>query len=147
MSEPKKYVTFRDLKDLVKKEETGLDTTSTPSISSSTSIPSISSSTSTPRSTRTPRDTSIGAQKRSNSVKKQGPTAIAPERDFQRVPNSVTRQALQGGVFRGRSKQVWDYLWSISRGAVVPTRVVKRSRREIKMGLGPWLNGNSGCRN
>ncbi|HET9533153.1 MAG TPA: hypothetical protein VFQ92_22545 [Blastocatellia bacterium] len=52
------------------------------------------------------------------------------------MPNSVTRQALQGGLFRGKSKQVWDYLWSVSRGAVVPSRVVRRSRREIKAGSG-----------
>jgi hypothetical protein len=52
------------------------------------------------------------------------------------VPNSVTRQALPEGSFRGKSKQVWDYLWSVSRGAVVPVRTVRKSRREIKVGAG-----------
>jgi hypothetical protein len=52
------------------------------------------------------------------------------------VPNSITREALQEGLFRGKSKQVWDYLWSISRGAVMPTRVIRKSRKEIKSGSG-----------
>lgn len=52
------------------------------------------------------------------------------------MPNSVTRHALPEGVFRGKSKQVWDYLWSVSRGAIVPNRNVRKSRREIKAGAG-----------
>jgi hypothetical protein len=40
------------------------------------------------------------------------------------------------GSFRGKSKQVWDYLWSVSRGAIVPSRTVRKSRREIKAGSG-----------
>ncbi len=36
-------------------------------------------------------------------------------------------------LFRGKSKQVWDYLWSVSRGAINPTRVIRKSRKEIKM--------------
>jgi hypothetical protein len=62
--------------------------------------------------------------------------AIAPERDFQRVPNSVTREAMTARLFRGKSKQVWDYLWSVSRGAIVPTRTIRRSRPQIKTGAG-----------
>jgi hypothetical protein len=61
---------------------------------------------------------------------------VAPESDFQRVPNSVTRRAIPEGLFRGKSKQVWDYLWSITRGAVVPVRSTRKSRREIKAGAG-----------
>jgi hypothetical protein len=52
------------------------------------------------------------------------------------VPNSVTRRAIPEGLFRGKSKQVWDYLWSVTRGAVVPTRSTRKSRREIKTGSG-----------
>ncbi|HEX8495520.1 MAG TPA: hypothetical protein VF658_22100 [Pyrinomonadaceae bacterium] len=44
--------------------------------------------------------------------------------------------AIPEGIFRGKSKQVWDYLWSISRGAVVPVRTVRKSRGEIKAGAG-----------
>jgi hypothetical protein len=52
------------------------------------------------------------------------------------VPNSVTRRAIPEGLFRGKSKQVWDYLWSVTRGAIVPNRSTRRSRREIKAGSG-----------
>jgi hypothetical protein len=43
---------------------------------------------------------------------------------------------MAGGQFRGKSKQVYDYLWSISRGAIVPVRQVRKSRKEIKAGSG-----------
>jgi hypothetical protein len=39
-------------------------------------------------------------------------------------------------MFKGKSKQVWDYLWSVSRGAIVPTRTVRKSRPQIKSGAG-----------
>ncbi|MFL6285764.1 MAG: hypothetical protein ACJ74Q_21710 [Pyrinomonadaceae bacterium] len=52
------------------------------------------------------------------------------------MPNSVTRRAIPEGLFRGKSKQVWDYLWSVTRGAIVPTRSTRKSRREIKAGSG-----------
>lgn len=105
----KKYTTFRDLRS-VPTSQPSPTTTSTPSISSK---PSATSKSSTP-STR----------------------AIAPERDFQRVPNSVTRQAIPQGLFKGKSKQVWDYLYSITRGAIVPKRSARKSRKEIKAGSG-----------
>src|SRR5918912_641174 len=102
MSDEKKYVTFRDLRAVAKPEpkQTSAETAST----------SISSDTSTTSST------SISPN--SQSVEKQKRSIVAPERDFQRVPNSVTRQAIPEGLFRGKSKLVWDYLWSVSRGAI-----------------------------
>jgi hypothetical protein len=83
-----------------------------------------------------------GSTRSFSSLSKQQATpitkspAIAPERDFQRVPNSVTREAMTARLFRGKSKQVWDYLWSVSRGAIVPTRIIRRSRPQIKKGAG-----------
>ena len=46
--------------------------------------------------------TNSGATARRTSVKlpKTGQVGIAPERDFQRVPNSVTREAMAAGLFR-----------------------------------------------
>ena len=107
-------------------------TTESSSISSSSSIPSTSSSAST---------SSIGREagsiiRENASDEKPKKSSVAPERDFQRVPNSVTREAIPGGLFRGKSKQVWDYLWSVTRGAVVPVRTTRKSRREIKTGSG-----------
>ncbi|MBA3714867.1 MAG: hypothetical protein H0W76_20810 [Pyrinomonadaceae bacterium] len=83
-------------------------------------------------SSSTPSTTSVSSTPRTPSTAK----SIAPERDFQRVPNSVTRKAIPEGVFRGKSKQVWDYLWSVSRGAIAPSRNVRKSRRQIKTGSG-----------
>jgi hypothetical protein len=113
MSDSNKYATFRDLRSVSK--PTPEPESTTPSISST---PSISNTTRTPSK---PRISSTG---------------IAPERDFQRVPNSITKQAIPSGVFKGKSKQVWDYLWSVSRGAIVPTRIIRKSRKEIKAGSG-----------
>jgi hypothetical protein len=61
---------------------------------------------------------------------------VSPLRDFQKVPNSLTRDALPAGVFRGKSKQVYDYLWAISRGAINPSRTVRCSRKQIMRGSG-----------
>jgi hypothetical protein len=99
---------------------------------SSISTSSISSSAST---------TSIGQRSETKplqggSTEKQKMPSVAPEKDFQRIPNSITRKAIPEGMFRGKSKQVWDYLWSVTRGAVVPVGSTRKSRREIKAGAG-----------
>lgn len=39
-------------------------------------------------------------------------------------------------LFRGKSKQLYDYLWSQSRGAVKPARTVRRSRPQLLRGAG-----------
>ncbi|MCA1568416.1 MAG: hypothetical protein LC803_22760 [Acidobacteria bacterium] len=101
-----KYKTFRDLRSVSK--EPAKEEKSIKS--SSTSISSKTSRPSTP--------------------------SIAPERDFQRVPNSVTREAMPQGLFRGKSKQVYDYLYHQTRGAVTPKRSVRKSRKEILKGSG-----------
>lgn len=63
------------------------------------------------------------------------PVPVSPERDFQKVPNSITREMAER-LFRGKSKQLYDYLWSQSRGAVKPTRTVRRSRPQLLRGAG-----------
>ncbi len=60
---------------------------------------------------------------------------VSPERDFQKVPNSITRE-MASRLFRGKSKQLYDYLWSQSRGAISPTRTVRRSRPQLLRGAG-----------
>src|ERR671912_69734 len=44
---------------------------------------------------------------------------IAPKRDFMKVANSITREAVPSGLFTGKSKQLYDYLYSLTRGAIV----------------------------
>lgn len=117
MSEIQKFKTFRDLKSVSKsQEQTNTSNTSATSISSSTSVASAFSSASSPS------NTSISKRIKHHSD-------VSPVRDFQKVPNSIPRNL---NLFRGKSKQVWDYLWSVSRGAIIPSRTIRKSRREIK---------------
>lgn len=123
-AEPEKtFKTFRDLKTISPKSNAS--SASTTSISSITSSPSKPSNTSI---SRTPSRSSTSSISRNRET--------SPVRDFQKIPNSITREALPQGNFRGKSKHVYDYLWSVSRGAIQPTRFVKKSRREIKQGSG-----------
>jgi hypothetical protein len=58
-------------------------------------------------------------------------TPIAPERDFVRVPNSVVRDALPSGLFKGESKKTYDALYQRTRGAVVPRRMLRATLSEV----------------
>ena len=60
--------------------------------------------------------------------------AIAPERDFTRVANSIIRDAVPSGLFAGKRKQLYDFLYSQTRGAVVPTRTVRISKERLMKG-------------
>jgi hypothetical protein len=62
------------------------------------------------------------------------PAPVAPTRDFQKVANSITRIAVPAGVFKGKCKQLYDYLYSKTRGAIVPAKAVRLTRREIMRG-------------
>jgi hypothetical protein len=63
---------------------------------------------------------------------------VVPVRDYMKVANSIHREAVPAGLFKGKSKLIYDYLYSRTRGAVVPARTVQVSRREImdKAGIG-----------
>ncbi len=120
MSDAPKFKTFRDLRSV--------PSIAVKEIQSSTSIPREPSNTSIPRE---PSNTSIPREPSNTSMAKKTYTDISPTRNFQKVPNSVSKNL---DLFRGKSKQVWDYLWSVSRGAINPTRIVRKSRNEIKKG-------------
>jgi hypothetical protein len=51
-----------------------------------------------------------------------------------KVANSITREAVPSGLFTGKSKQLYDYLYSLTRGAIVPTRVVRVAREQLMKG-------------
>ncbi len=140
MGETPKFKTFRDLRSL---------SSGNTSISSSTST-----SSRTENSAEIIKETSAAVEKSSSQNvskpklkakpsehKKHSNTPVSPEKDFQKVPNSITRFALPDKFFRGKSKQVWDYLWSVSRGAIFPSRTVNATRSEIKdkAGLGSMV--------
>src|SRR5215216_57958 len=56
---------------------------------------------------------------------------ISPERDFTKVPNSVSRDVVPAGHFVGKSKQLYDCLYQRTRGAIVPTRRLAISKPEL----------------
>ena len=56
---------------------------------------------------------------------------IAPERDFSKVPNSITREVVPAGEFKGKSKQLYDCLYSLTRGAILPKNSVRISRPRL----------------
>ena len=60
---------------------------------------------------------------------------ISPEKDFTKVANSIVRE-IPNGVFIGKSKQMYDYLYSLSRGAIKPTRSVRISKSSLMRGSG-----------
>jgi hypothetical protein len=59
---------------------------------------------------------------------------IAPERDFARVANSIVREAVAGGYFIGKSKQIYDFLYQKTRGAIVPVRSIRIPKPELMKG-------------
>lgn len=58
----------------------------------------------------------------------------APKRDFHRVANSIAREAVPAGLFTGKGKQLYDYLYLQTRGAVVPVRSVRIPRGVVMRG-------------
>lgn len=56
---------------------------------------------------------------------------VSPQRDFHKVANSITRDALPAGLFNGKAKQLYDCLYSLTRGAIVPSMSVRVSRAEL----------------
>lgn len=58
----------------------------------------------------------------------------APARDFNRRANSLERDALPAGLFPGSSKKLYDALYLRTRGAHMPIKTIRATRRE----LGQW---------
>src|SRR5215213_8115970 len=58
----------------------------------------------------------------------------APARDFNRRANSLDRDVLPAGLFPGSSKKLYDALYLRTRGAHIPVKTIRATRRE----LGQW---------
>lgn len=87
--------------------------------------------------------TTLGTQGTHTTHSTQGQTpplppaaaqTVAPARDFTRTANSILREAVPAGVFTGKGKLIYDYLYSKTRGAIIPVRSVQVSRKEIMKG-------------
>jgi hypothetical protein len=61
--------------------------------------------------------------------------SIAPSRDFTKVANSIVR-AVPSGLFAGKSKLIYDFLYSKTRGAIVPGRSVRITKENLMRGAG-----------
>lgn len=60
---------------------------------------------------------------------------VSPEKDYAKVANSIVRQ-IPNGFFIGKSKQMYDYLYSATRGAIKPVRSVRISKSALMRGSG-----------
>jgi hypothetical protein len=95
--------------------------------------PATGSTPSTPSTDSTPA--------RPSTPSGQLKAPIAPERDYTRVANSIVRQAVPSGLFGeqgGKSKELYDALYLLTRGAVVPRRKVRIPKDQLmkKAGIG-----------
>jgi hypothetical protein len=82
--------------------------------------------------------TSLPSQS-SQSVFSVEDSPVSPIKNFQKVPNSITTQAIPQGLFRaGKSKHLYDVLYSLTRGAIIPSRRIRMSKSELmkKSGIG-----------
>lgn len=55
----------------------------------------------------------------------------APQRDFNKRANSLDRMALPAGIFPGSSKKLYDALYIRTRGAIVPSKGIRATKREL----------------
>ena len=68
----------------------------------------------------------------SRGVTPPNPTLpLAPQRDFNKRANSLDRFALPAGIFPGSSKKLYDALYIRTRGAVVPGKSIRATKREL----------------
>jgi hypothetical protein len=58
-------------------------------------------------------------------------TPVSPTRDYTKVANSIRREAVPAGLFKGKSKQLYDVLYDLTRGAISPKRTVRVSRPKL----------------
>jgi hypothetical protein len=78
-----------------------------------------------------PSQTTMPSLTRRTRHSNENASAIAPQRDFMRAANSIVREVVSGGHFKGKSKQLYDCLYLLTRGAVVPSRKVRISRPKL----------------
>lgn len=106
-----------------------------------------------PRQTRQTRASSQTRQttqpRQSNQTEqsfKEKSASVAPVRDYQKVPNSVTKKAIPEGLFKpGKSKHLYDVLYSLTRGAIEPVRSVRISKTKLmrQAGIGSRITFDS----
>lgn len=56
---------------------------------------------------------------------------VAPEKDFTKVANSIAREAVPSGLFKGMSKNTYDALYLKTRGAINPVRSIRATKPDL----------------
>jgi len=64
----------------------------------------------------------------------------APKRDFTRAANSIVRDAIPAGVFTGKGKHLYDYLYLQTRGAITPVHSARIPTERVMTGAGMTRN-------
>jgi hypothetical protein len=101
--------------------------------------PSSSATPLTPVTTDTPVTGVKYGGKKLTPVTGVAPNA-APTRDFTRSANSIVRDAIPAGVFTGKGKHLYDYLYSQTRGAITPVRSARIPTEKVMAGAGMTRN-------
>lgn len=65
---------------------------------------------------------------------------VAPKRDFTRAANSIVRDAIPSGVFTGKGKHLYDYLYSQTRGAIAPVISARIPTEKVMAGAAMTRN-------
>ena len=68
------------------------------------------------------------------------PAPVSPQRDYAKVANSIARDALPSGLFKGNSKQLYDALYLHTRGAMPPRREIQARQSDLLQWAGVSLN-------
>lgn len=89
---------------------------------------------SAPRSSSTPRRRPATRSSPAGVTRPSTVEDISPKRDFTKTANSIVREALSRGLFRGKSRDIYDYLYSKTRGAIVPRLSALLTSTEIMRG-------------
>lgn len=101
------------------------------------------------RQTRQTRQTSLSKQTDHTQLDNpahQNDQTIAPYKDFQKVPNSHTKRAIPEGLFKlGKSKHLYDVLYSLTQGNIEPSRSIRISKTKLmkQAGIGSRITFDS----
>jgi hypothetical protein len=120
---------FDNLRQLPHPVEELLGLTPENSTPSTPSTPSTDPTDSTPSTETTPSTPELIKQT----------SSVSPQRDYMKVANSITRQAIPSRVFGesgGKSKELYDCLYGLTRGAVIPRRKIRIPKDKLMRAAG-----------
>jgi len=110
-------------------------------ISGNETVSTVSTTPVTPVTPLTPETEVRGVTGKTKLIPVTGVnTEAAPKRDFTRAANSIVRDAIPAGVFTGKGKHLYDYLYSQTRGAITPVHSARIPTEKVMAGAGMTRN-------